>query len=458
VHVLGANGSVTVRDDPFLAPASLAPAPAPAGATAPPLGRLAQDRSMSTELGRLYRAHQITRGEYRYYNSDWNSTIGVERTLGGTPAVELEAVIANLHTIAASGLLIPSRLPVLFETLDRNRQWWNRNPPAPPLSYGDRVEFAGSQMVWEYYPGQGIELQELGTFGKVNSMFGGGQFRQMRELVDEMIPMAANRGGGIAWEYYFSFDGGAPPWTSAMSQGTAIQALAQVYWITKDPSYLDLARKALPIFSVPSPVGVEEPLAHGHWYLLYSFAPGALVINGFLQSLIGLYDYAQFSGSKVAARLFALGDSEAQAALPSFDTGGWSLYQPGVEDSLDYHELVTQFAQQLCDRTHARVYCRTAARFEADLKTPPPLALLTHHAKRGVSELVSFRVARPAHVGIVIVRGTQTVFLTSASFSHGVHTFSIPGLKRVGRYAVRLDATDLAGNFNRITSWLQVTR
>jgi D-glucuronyl C5-epimerase C-terminus len=205
-------------------------------------------------------------------------------------------------------------------------------------------------------------------------------------------------------------------------------------------------------------VGVEEPMAHGHWYLLYSFAPGALVINGFLQSLIGLYDYVHFSGSKQAARLFAIGDSEARAALPSYDTGGWSLYQPGVVDSLDYHQLVTQFAQQLCDRTHAHVYCRTAARFEADLTTPPPLTLLTHHAKLGTSELLSFQVARPAHVGIVILRGSQTVFLTSASFSLGVNTFSIPGLRPGGRYIVRLTATDLAGNFNRITSWLQVTR
>jgi hypothetical protein len=61
-------------------------------------------------------------------------------------------------------------------------------------------------------------------------------------------------------------------------------------------------------------------------------------------------------------------------------------------------------------------------------------------------------------VGITILLGSATVFLTSASFSHGVHTFSIPGLQRVGRYTVVLTATDLAGNYNKITSWLQVTR
>jgi hypothetical protein len=94
------------------------------------------------------------------------------------------------------------------------------------------------------------------------------------------------------------------------------------------------------------------------------------VINAFLQTLIGLYDYAQASLDPRAARLFAAGDAEARFELPRFDTGSWSLYQPGVADSLDYHVLVTGFLHELCDRTHAPVYCTTAARFESYLGHP----------------------------------------------------------------------------------------
>ena len=61
----------------------------------------------------------------------------------------------------------------------------------------------------------------------------------------------------------------------------------------------------------------------------------SLVAAPFLQSLIGLYDYARVSGSQLAGRLFAAGDAQARAELPQFDTGAWSLYQPGIEDSLD---------------------------------------------------------------------------------------------------------------------------
>ena len=109
----------------------------------------------------------------------------------------------------------------------------------------------------------------------------------------------------------------------------------------------------------------------GARYLQYSFAPGVDIINAFLQSLIGLYDYSQASGDQQAAALFAAGDRQAQAELPTFDTGSWSLYQPGVLDTIDYHKLVTGFLQELCDRTQASVYCSEAARFQSYLSHPP---------------------------------------------------------------------------------------
>jgi hypothetical protein len=60
-------------------------------------------------------------------------------------------------------------------------------------------------------------------------------------------------------------------------------------------------------------------------------------------------------------------------------------------------------------------------------------------------------------VGIVLVRGTKTVLETSADFPYGVNEFSIPPLTAPGIYTVRLAATDLAGNFNRIIATLPVS-
>ena len=114
---------------------------------------------MRSELLRLYRRRLITQTSYRGYAASFNSAVVTAKRLRGTRAAELEAVIENLHNMAAAGMLTASRLPALFLTLDRNRQWWRSGPL---LSYGQRVEFAGSDIVWEYYPGQGIELQVLG--------------------------------------------------------------------------------------------------------------------------------------------------------------------------------------------------------------------------------------------------------------------------------------------------------
>ena len=460
ILVLGRDGHAIHRTDPFLQLPAVTPTPALSlGARAARVDSRARDsgRNVRSELARLRRVHAISTGAYRHYLGSFNAALNAVKRLGGTRAAELEAVIENLHRIAAAGMLTPSRLPALFLTLDRNRMWWTTGPL---LSYGQRVEFAGSQLVWEYYPGQGIELQVLGSFGPIDSMYHGGPkyYPRIRELLAELIPLAAQRGGGIAWEYYFSFDGGAPPWTSAMSQGTAIQALTEASEAFHDKSYLDLARRALPIFHDSPPTGVSVKTTLGNRYLLYSFAPGAAVLNGFLQSLIGLYDYAKVSGDADALQLFESGDAVARAELPSYDTGAWSLYEPGQEDTLDYHTLVTSFLKQLCSRTHAPVYCTTAAHFQAYLKTPPALQLLTHRLRVGKPGVIRFRVSKISRVGITIVRAGRTTFLTSADFGYGVHAFTVPALRHTGSYTIGLDATDLAGNYNQITNTVQVSR
>jgi hypothetical protein len=467
VVVLGPHGRAVVRDDPFLSGRALTPEPssstagaraASARKPAPRRGKPKQPQpTVVSELARLYRTRAITRAADDAYSASFAAALATERRLNGTRATELDAVTENLHQIAAAGALTPSRLPVLFQTLDRNRQWWTTGPL---LSPGQRVEFSGSPLVWEYYAGQGIELQVLGTFGKADALYGAGpvEYPQLESLLAQMVPLAASRGGGLTWEYYFNFDGGLPPWTSAMSQATGLEALTRAYLATGSRYYLSLAHTALPIFSTPPPVGVNVETALGIRYLQYSFAPGTAIINAFLQSLIGLYDYAHVSGDPQAAALFAAGDAEARAEVPRYDTGAWSLYQPGVEDSLSYHTLVTGFLAQLCQRTAAPVYCTTADHFQAYLTTPPALSLLTASARVDRPATIRFRLSKYSHVGIVVVRGMRTTLLTSGEFAYGVHSFLIPPLNGPGQYTVRLAATDLAGNFTRIAGTLTVSR
>jgi hypothetical protein len=406
-------------------------------------------------LAKLYGSGQINLTDYDSDRAIAQAAIRTAARLRGTRAVELYSVLTNLHNIAVAGEMTPSRLPALFLTLDENRQWWSTGPL---LASGQRVQFAGSELVWEYYAGQGIELQQLGSFGEADGYYTGGpaDYPQLQQLISELIPLAVNRAGGLAWEYYFNFDGGHPPWVSAMAQGTALEALTRAYEAFHDPTYLALAAQALPLFTTAPPAGVSTPAPAGTRYLQYSFAPGLSIINAFLQTLIGLYDYAHVSGNATAAQLFNAGNAEALAEVPTYNTGAWSLYQPGQEDTLSYHELVTGFLQQLCSRTGASVYCTTAQAFSQDLTTPHVLALITHRTRAGVRTFIHFTLSKESHVGIIVTSGATTLVATSAEFGYGSDEFAIPTPRRAGAYTVRMSATDLAGNFSRIAGTLQV--
>jgi D-glucuronyl C5-epimerase C-terminus len=464
VLVLGPHGRVHERDDRFLSAAATTPRPATAQlATAArrahrPPRQKSHPRPVTVKsvLTKLRTRGSITPARYRETLGAFNAALKTERHLQGTRHTELASVTETVHGLAVGGKLTAPRLPEVVATLNANRTWWTKGTiPAAD----QRIEFAGSQLVWEYYPGQGIQLQVLGTFGKANGMYtaGAAQYPAMQQLLSEMIPLASHRGGGLTWEYLFAFDGGAPPWTSAMSQATGLEALSRAYRATRQRAYLQVASRALKIFRRPPPVGVTVPTTLGVRYLQYTFAPSLSIINAFLQTLIGLDSYAQASGNATAKSLFAQGNAEAMAEVPAFNTGAWSLYQPGVEDDLSYHELVTGFLQQLCTMTREPVYCSTAKAFLADEKTPPTLADLTRATKPRQSFDIRFRLSKVSHVGIVITRGTGTVFSTSASFAYGAHSFAVPGLA-AGTYAVRLAATDLAGNFGRITGTLTVAK
>jgi hypothetical protein len=462
VVVLRPHGHATVRTDRFLTGSAATPAPWPqSGATMHTFARRRTKHkpgvTVAGTLTTMFHRRQISAAVYHSDVAAYNGALGIERRLHGIRRSELAAVTSTIHNIAAAHQLNASRLPAVFATLAANVQWWQNGPL---LAGGQRVEFAGSQLVWQYYPGQGIQLQVLANFGKADGLYTGGpaDYPAMEQLLSEIIPLASRRGGGLAWEYYFPFDGGAAPWTSAMSQATGLEALTRAYKATGNPYYLQVANQALPIFRVRPPAGVAVPTRAGTRFIQYTFTPRTKIINAFLQTLIGLHDFAGVSGNTTAARLFAAGNREAMAEVPSFDTGAWSLYQPGVEDDLGYHQLVTGFLSQLCSLVGAPVYCTTAQHFQAYETTPPVLTQLTGRATAKRPVTLRFRLSKYSHVGVIVSRGARQVFATSAGFPYGVNRFFLPSIRSPGSYSVVLAATDLAGNFTRVTGSLQITR
>jgi hypothetical protein len=376
-------------------------------------------------------------------------------------------VLSNVEAMAAAGQFIPSRLPVVFLTLERNKQWWTTEPL---LGADQRVSFTGSRLVWEYYPGQGIEIQWLASFGKANGYYLDKETTAMKELLNEAIALATQRAGGIAWEYMFHFDGGSPPWTSGLSQGTALQALSRAWSKTHEQAYLTAAQQALGIFKTPPPSGVRVNTAAGATYLEYTYAPNERILNGFIQSLVGLYEYTKLTGDPVGQQLFEAGDAEARAETPHYDTGAWSMYDQTSESDLSYHELLAEFLEHLCERTSKgepltpttgqiagdQIYCTTAKHFREYEKTPPVILLLTQTVRANERAGVQIQLSKVSNVTMKIELGEKTVWTNTVTVEGGKPRLLWVTPSKAGTYAVELRAKDLAGNEEVATGSIMV--
>jgi hypothetical protein len=481
-------------------------------------GKPASGPSVSAALASLQRSGAIAPAVYQQDYSAYVAAVNSLKKLSGTRRSELGAVIANVRAIAAAGGFIPSRLPALFLTLERNRTWWTTGSL---LASRVRISFPGSKLVWEYYSGQGIEIQWLGTFGEGNGFYSGGQNNNLKQLVSELIPLATKRAGGIAWEYMFQFDGGLPPWTSGLSQGTALQVLSRDWSRFKEPAVLTAAQEALGIFKTAPPNGVRVASSLGAHYLEYTYAPTDRILNGEIQALVGLYDYTSITKDPVGLALFEAGDAEERVRTPLYDTGAWSMYDQFGESDLSYHELLTEFLTHLCERTRrgepltaavppapapaptptppttttpaggttgggttetggasaarytARaaastttssaipgdaIYCTTAEHFTAYEHTPPVISLITSTLPTSSRAGVQLSLSKVSTVRLTVRYGGNVVFSNSATVERGKPKLLWTTPAKSGSYAVTLSATDLAGNFATTSGTITVAK
>jgi len=407
-------------------------------------------------LDALLAAGAIDQAHHDAWAQSFDDAKKTLRRLHGTQRRQLGAVLDNTRALASGGLLTAPRAPLAFLTLQRNRAWW---AGGRLLRYGERVSFQGSQLVWQYYPGQGIQVQWLGTFGRANGLWQSKtRDDELRALLDEASRLAVPRAGGIAWESMFSFDGGKPPWVSALTQGTAIQAYSRAAVRLALPPYFEIARAALGVFRVAPPEGVRVDTPVGAEYLQYSFNAGLHIINGFVQALNGLFDFGALANDAEGRALFAAGEAQARVEVPTFDTGAWSLYQPGRESDLGYHELLRDFLRGLCARVpQPPVYCEEADKLTSYLRQPPVLALKSTAARLRKPSKVTFTLNKVSTVSVTLLRAGKPVFSRSARFGYGRHAFAFRP-RRSGALAVRLRAVDLAGNVGAVAGVIVVRK
>jgi hypothetical protein len=150
-------------------------------------------------------------------------------------------------------------------------------------------------------------------------------------LVENLTP---NKAGLPVWNHHFDWDYRTPllaPWYSGLAQGQGISVLVRAHAETQNSAYLDAATQALRCFQETvdhGGVGYVDPEGN-YWieeYIVHP-APPTHILNGFMWTVWGLWDYVLATGDPTVRGLFDKSIKTIAAKLPAFDTGYWSMYE-----------------------------------------------------------------------------------------------------------------------------------
>jgi hypothetical protein len=413
---------------------------------APPAAQAAKDPVLTT-LSRIESRGGTQATDAQGWRDDYTVAKRAARDLRGAPQANVRGVLANLTSLARRNLLGTRAFPA-FLILQRNVEWFydeRNNVPA----YGARTTFDGSELIWQFYPGNGWQLQPLANFGRLNGLL---RLRKpaagrLERFADDLLATGVQRRGFLAFEYYFPWSGGAPGWISGMAAATGMQAFANLGKRDGDTRYTDAARAMLGAFQSPPPWGVTVQGDAGPSFLLYSQSPSVLVGNGIAQAIIALDNYRAATGDPDAASLVDAAVAEARQLLPKFDTGAWSLYDrtptgPLGESDLSYHRLFEGFLVQLCDK-FGDPFCAESDNFARYETEPVAIDRLSLRPRKKLV-LASFGLSKRGTVTATLERDGTPIRSYTAAMTRGTHRLTWKRPPK-GDYDLVVKATSLTG-------------
>jgi hypothetical protein len=220
----------------------------------------------------------------------------------------------------------------------------------------DRLDFDENEVPRKHYRAQGPQYNPL--FIAWWGLWNLEQHLQThdKEYLDKFLIQVAwlkahavqREDGAIVWPCYFDWQEGlcklTSPWISAMYQGVVISALVRAYRMNRDLELLHLCERATIVFTLAIEDGGVRTSEGGRTlYEEYPLYPLPRVLDGFLFSLLGLYDLAVQTGSPDIRRLFDEGVDGVKAVLPFWNyRNKWTWYgSHGYLCPPHYHKLNT---------------------------------------------------------------------------------------------------------------------
>lgn len=195
-----------------------------------------------------------------------------------------------------------------------------------------------------YYNPVAVAQYALSMYGKY--LQGEDTLKAFKAAVERLLVMQDKVGAfryPFAFKYYLTGEVYQPGWVSGMAQGQALSVLARAYHLTKDRRYLKAGNAALQFLLTPvKNGGVMSTLEYLHSSLKdyitfeeYIAKPSSYTLNGFMFTLLGLYDWWQINPKKivgehkVAKQYFYRGIDTLKHILPYYDIGGFTAYDLG---------------------------------------------------------------------------------------------------------------------------------
>lgn len=166
---------------------------------------------------------------------------------------------------------------------------------------------------------------------------------------------------------------------SAMAQGEALSLLVRAHKVFGDNRYLASAKKAKDFMMLPVEQGGTTVYENGYIYL-YEYVNAPQVLNGWIFSAWGLFDYAKYFNDSETMEQWNNTVHAIAKKLPNYDRGYWSMYSDGsglanpfyhklhiaqlyvlydltgIETFKKYHDIFQKYQSNIWNRTRAFIY------------------------------------------------------------------------------------------------------
>lgn len=189
------------------------------------------------------------------------------------------------------------------------------------------------------------------------------------------------------YRYYVTDGYFEPPWLSGLAQGQVLSVYSRAFYITGDKLFIEEGEKALQVMIKPIEEGgtlgnlsyIDPQLSEYITFEEYPLIPNTYTLNGFVFSILGLYDWSKLneSGSLLAKEYYNKSEETLRLILEKYeyDAKGFPTYDlsylnyPSEPNyNVSYHNIHIGLIDAMYQITEQSVYNEAVKRWKKVVK------------------------------------------------------------------------------------------